>query len=99
MADQFKGKVIKDAAQPLMMRSLYNVGGSQFVFPEPAVKGFISYVTKIDYKAKTHEDALVLNLQAEGQNKEVTLLGTKGSIGEPQVVKIGKLEYTFLILT
>jgi cytochrome c-type biogenesis protein CcsB len=95
MADQFKGKVIKDAAQPLMMRSLYNVGGSQFVFPEPAVKGFISYVAKIDYKAKTHEDALVLNLEAEGQNKEVTLLGTKGSVGEPQVVKIGKLEYTF----
>ena len=95
MADQFKGKVIKGAAQPLMMRSLYNVGGTQFVFPEPAVKGFISYVAKNDYKAKTHEDALVLNLQADGENKEVTLLGTKGSVGESKVVKIGKLEYTF----
>jgi cytochrome c-type biogenesis protein CcsB len=95
MADQFKGRVAKDSVQPLMMRSLYNVGGTQFVFPDPATKGSISYVAKNDYKAKTHEDALVLNLKAEGQNKEVTILGTKGSIGESQVVKIGNLEYTF----
>ena len=95
MADQFKGSVTKDLVQPLMMRSLYNVGGTQFVFPDPAIKGSISYVAKNDYKAKSHEDALVLNLQAEGQNKEVTLLGTKGSVGESQVVKIGKIEYTF----
>jgi cytochrome c-type biogenesis protein CcsB len=95
MADKFKGSVSKDAVQPLMMRSLYNVGGTQFVFPDPATKGLISYVAKNDYKAKTHEDALVLNLKAEGQNKELTLLGTKGSVGESKVVKIGKLEYTF----
>ena len=95
MADKFKGTVTKDSVQPLMMRSLYNVGGTQFVFPDPAAKGSITYIAKNDYKAKTHEDALVLNLQAEGQNKEVTLLGTKGSVGESKVVKIGKIEYTF----
>ena len=95
MADKFKGTVSKDSVQPLMMRSLYNVGGTQFVFPDPAAKGSIAYIAKNDYKAKTHEDALVLNLQAEGQNKEVTLLGTKGSVGESKVVKIGKIEYTF----
>ena len=95
MADQFKGRVAKDSVQPLMMRSLYNVGGTQFVFPDPAAKGSISYLAKNDYKAKTHEDALVLNLNAEGQNKEVTLLGTKGAVGESKVLKIGKLEYTF----
>ena len=95
MADQFRGRVAKDSVQTLMMRSLYNVGGTQFVFPEPATKGVITYVAKNNYKAKTHEDALVLNLYAEGQNKEVTLLGTKGSVGESKVVKIGNLEYTF----
>jgi hypothetical protein len=35
MADQFKGKVVKVLIQPLMYRSLYNVGGTQFVIPEP----------------------------------------------------------------
>ena len=95
MADQFKGTVVKDAVQPLMLRSLYNVGGTQFVFPDPATKGSITYLAKNNYKAKTHEDALVLNLKADGQNKEVTLLGTKGSVGESKAVKIGNLEYTF----
>jgi len=38
MADRLQGKVIKDSVQPLMMRSLYSVGGIQFVFPEPAKK-------------------------------------------------------------
>ena len=67
----------QDSVQQLMMRSLYNVGGTQFVFPDPAAKGSISYVAKNNYKAKTHEDALILNLNAEGQNKEVTLLDIK----------------------
>ena len=39
MADKFQGKVTKDSLQPLMMRSLYNLGGVQFVFPEVAIKG------------------------------------------------------------
>jgi len=38
MADKLQGKVAKEVAQPLMMRSLYNVGGAQFVFPEAPKK-------------------------------------------------------------
>lgn len=95
MADKMQGKVVKDSLQPLMMRSLYNVGGTQFVFPEPAIKGVKAYTSKNDYKAKNQDDALVITLKAEGQEKEITLLGSKGKIGEPQVFKIGKLDYTF----
>ena len=95
MVDKFKGKVTKDAVQPLMMRSLYNVGGTQFVFPDTAMKGVIGYTSKNDFKSKSHEDALVLNLNAEGENKEVTILGNKGTIGESKSVKIGKTDYTF----
>ncbi|MBC7641404.1 MAG: cytochrome C biogenesis protein, partial [Flavobacterium sp.] len=42
MADKYQGKVVKDATQKLMMRSLYNVGDAQFVFPDPAKKGVIA---------------------------------------------------------
>src|SRR5690606_20768321 len=49
MADQHQGKVAKDSVQPLMMRSLYNVGGSQFVFPEPPIKGVKGYVSNNDF--------------------------------------------------
>jgi cytochrome c-type biogenesis protein CcsB len=94
MADKMQGKVIKDSVQPLMMRSLYNVGGSQFVFPEPAKKGFKTFVSNNDFKAKKHDDALVLTIQSQGKLKEITLTGSKGKIGEPQVITIGKLDFT-----
>ncbi len=94
MADKLQGRVAKDIDQSLMMRSLYTVGEAQFVFPEPAKKGIIAYESTNDYKAKEHEDAVVITIKSEGQEKEVTLLGSKGKIGEPESIKIGKLEYT-----
>ena len=94
MADKLQGKVTIGAAQPLMMRSLYTIGEMRFVFPDPAVKGVIGYDSKNDFKEKNHEDALVLNVSADGQQKEVTILGSKGKIGESKTVKIGNIEYT-----
>jgi cytochrome c-type biogenesis protein CcsB len=94
MADKLEGEVQKDIVQPLMMRSLYSIGEKRFVFPDPAVKGIIDYESNNDYKAKVHQDALVLTVRAEGQEKEVTILGSKGSIGEPKTVKIGNIEYS-----
>lgn len=94
MADKMQGRVIKDSTQPLMMRSLYNVGGTQFVFPEPAKKGFKTYVSNNDFKAKKHDDALIVTIESQGKTKEVTLLGSKGKVGEPQVITLGKLDFT-----
>lgn len=95
MADKLQGKVTKDSVQPLMMRSLYNLGGVQFVFPEVAVKGVKGFKSSGDFKEKNKEDALVLAVKAGGQEKEVTIVGSKGKIGEPQFLKIGNLDYTF----
>ena len=95
MADKLQGKVAKDIVQPLMMRSLYSIGNIRIVFPDPAIKGIVGYESKNDFKAKGTNDALVLTLNAEGQQKTVTLIGTKGRVGDPKSVKIGKLDYTF----
>ena len=95
MADKLQGKVAKDSVQPLMMRSLYSIGDMRFVFPDLATKGDIGFESKNDYKAKGSIDALTLKLMAEGQEKSVTLIGSKGSIGNSKTLKIGKLEYTF----
>ena len=95
MADKLQGKVAKDIEQPLMMRSLYSIGEKRFVFPDPPTKGVIAYESNNDFKAKTHEDALMITIKAEGQEKEVTILGSKGKIGEPQTVKIGNKDYSF----
>ncbi len=95
MADKLQGKVTKDIVQPLMMRSLYSIGDMRVVFPEPAAKGTLGYESKNEYKAKGGNDALIIKLKAEDQEKTVTLIGTKGRTGESKSVKIGKLEYTF----
>ena len=96
MADKFQGTVIKDSLQPLMMRSLYNVGGSQFVFPDPAITGVKAYKSDNDIKAKQHDDALVLSIKSEGQEREITVIGGKGKQGEPQNIKIGNLDFTII---
>ena len=95
MADKLQGQVTKDIVQPLMMRSLYTIGEKRFVFPDPAVKGVIAYESDNDFKAKNHQDALTVKVSAEGQEKEVTILGSKGQIGEPKTVRIGKTDYSF----
>ena len=94
MADKFQGSVLKDSVQPLMMRSLYNLGGAQFVFPDPAIKGKVGFVSNNDFKDKETDDALLITLKAEGQEKEVTLIGSKGKMGVPQSFQLGKLEFT-----
>ena len=95
MADKLEGAVTQDNVQPLMMRSLYSIGEMRFVFPDQAVKGVMDYQSDNDYKAKTHEDALVVKLKADGQEKTVTVVGSKGKLGEPKTVKIGNIDYTF----
>jgi len=96
MADKLQGTVIKDSMQPLMMRSLYNVGGAQFVFPEAAITGVKGYKSDKDLKLKNHEDAIVLTVKSQGQEREITLKGGKGKQGEPQNFKIGKLDFTLM---
>lgn len=95
MADKMQGSVAKDAAQPLMLRSLYTIAGARFVFPEPAIKGKVAYKSNNDFKTK-EDAALTVVVRNEGQEKEVTLVGGKGKPGMPQSFKLGKLEYTLL---
>ena len=96
MADKMEGIVKKDSVQPLMYRSLYNLGGSQFVMPDPAAKGSIVYEASGDMKPKQHDDALTVLIKSGGEEKEVTVMGAKGKQGVPVVVKMGELEFTVI---
>lgn len=96
MADQFKGNVVKDTKSDLMYRSLYNVGGSQFVFPEAAIKGVKEYKSNGNYKDQETDDALVLKISNQGKEKIITLLGSIGKVSEPQAFTLGDLEYTVI---
>jgi cytochrome c-type biogenesis protein CcsB len=94
MADKFQGQVTKNTPQALMLRSLYNMGGAQFVFPEPAMKGELVLESNNDFKDKKTDDALVVTIKSQGKEETVTLVGSKGKQGIPQSIKIGKLEFT-----
>jgi len=94
MADKLQGKVVKDAVQPLMFRSLYNIGGAQFVFPEPAIKGELVFKSNNDFKDKQTDDALKVKIKTQGKEEILTLVGARGKQGVPQSVKIGDLEFT-----
>ena len=94
MADKFQGKVQKDSTQVLMLRSLYNLGGSQFVIPEPAIKGNLVNKSNNDYKDKSSDDVLILKIKTQGKEEKITLTGSKGKQGVPQNVKVGDLDFT-----
>ncbi|MFD2907476.1 cytochrome c biogenesis protein CcsA [Flavobacterium ardleyense] len=94
MADKLEGKVVKNDVQPLMLRSLYNIGGAQFVFPDEAVKGELIMKSNNDFKDKQTDDALVVKIISQGKEELLTLVGAKGRQGIPQSVKIGDLEFT-----
>ena len=94
MADKLQGKVVKDSVQPLMLRSLYNIGGAQFVFPEPAIKGELTFKSNNDFKDKQTDDALKVKIKTQGKEEILTLVGSRGKQGVPQSVKIGDLEFT-----
>ncbi len=94
MIDKLRGSLLSGQTENLMFRSLYSVGEAQFVFPDQPILGIINFVSSGDYRAKKGDDALMLTIENEGIKKEVTLIGSKGKIGEPKIVKVGNLEYT-----
>ncbi len=91
MADQKQGTVARDSLQPLMMRSLYNMAGTQFVFPEDAVKGVYDVMDIPNEKGQ--QDALILEVTANGETKEVKLLGGKGYSNNLKEYNIGGLDF------
>ena len=96
MADKFQGTIAKNQPSPLMFRSLYNAGGSQFVFPELAQNGEVVLASNNNYKDKKTDDAIVVKVTSQNKEEIVTLTGSKGKQGEPKSFKIGKLDFTLM---
>lgn len=91
MADQLQGQVTADSVQPLMLRSLYQIGEMAFVVPEPVTQGRYGIV-KAPETEKTNTDALIVNVSSEGETKRVELLGGRGVTPDPQQVDVAGLK-------
>ncbi|MDH7446769.1 cytochrome c biogenesis protein CcsA [Aquimarina sp. 2201CG14-23] len=94
MADQQQGLVMKDSIQPLMLRSLYQTAGMQFVIPDPVITGKYDIIP-IEDKEKGQQDALIFDVSTNGETKEVKLLGGKGYANDMQKVSLGGLDMYF----
>ncbi len=91
MATGATGKLVKDSIQPLNLRSRYIIGNMQMVFPKPVVKGHFDIVKKPQI-LKGDEDGIVLEVTANGETKQVNLLGGKGSFNGFEDIKVGGLD-------
>lgn len=96
MADKKQGVIQANTISELQFRSLYNVGGIQFVLPELPAKGTLELQSDDNYKDKNTDDAVVLKVTSQGKEELVTLFGQKGKQSEPKSFKIGELEFTLL---
>ncbi|MDP5081376.1 MAG: cytochrome c biogenesis protein ResB, partial [Winogradskyella sp.] len=91
MATGTTGKLVKDSLQPLALRSRYVIGNMQLVFPKPVVKGFFDVVKK-PVLLKSDEDGIVLRVTANGETKNVNLLGGLGTYNNFEEIEVGGLE-------
>jgi len=95
MADQFQGELLKDSMQTLQLRSLYNLGGMQFVIPKPLTKGEFGIVKVPDSEmTEATQDALVVEISSNGESVQQKLLGGKGSANFSDKISVGGLDFT-----
>jgi cytochrome c-type biogenesis protein CcsB len=94
MADQFQGQVAKDSLQKFYKRSLYNLGGLQFVIPDPMIKG--SYgIVEVPEKEITEatQSALIVDVSANGTVIQKKILGGKGTFEFANPFEIDGLKF------
>ncbi|MBL6679121.1 MAG: cytochrome c biogenesis protein CcsA [Flavobacteriaceae bacterium] len=92
MSNQQSAEINKDKKQLLELRSLYQIPGFQFVFPEPALRGVFEIVDA-EVTDREVEDALYLKVNYNGKSKEVSLLGGRGYVNNPKKVTIDDLDF------
>lgn len=92
MADQFQGEVAADSTQGLQLRSLYQMAGMSFVFPEPMIRGEFDLVKASDDEP-SDMDALIIKVTTNNESKIVRMLGGQGYAPNPVTVPVGGLDF------
>ena len=92
MSDQTQGGLIANSTQLLELRSLYQIPGFQFVFPEPPLRGVFDIVD-VQESDGIQQDVLVVNVNYKGETKEVSLMGGKGFANNPKRITINDLDF------
>jgi cytochrome c-type biogenesis protein CcsB len=94
MADQKKGKVVKDSIQNFQYLTLHNIGELQFVIPRPAEKGVMKTIS--GPKNDKTQDVIVIDITANNETERVELKGSKFNSDGSKEVKVGGLNFRVL---
>ncbi|MGI9546330.1 MAG: cytochrome c biogenesis protein CcsA [Flavobacteriaceae bacterium] len=95
MADQVRGELIPDSLQVLQLRSLYTVGGMEFVMPETLIKGSFGVVQVPENEIiNTTQDALIVEISSEGETVRKEILGGKGIFSFTDKISVGGLSFS-----
>ena len=92
MSDQSQGTLIKNQNEVLMLRSLYNVAGLQFVFPDGMIEGDFEVVRSTE---ESPQQGLVLRISTMNESKVIGILGGKGIVNIPKKINVGNLDFSF----
>jgi cytochrome c-type biogenesis protein CcsB len=93
MATMSQGKLVKDSLQRLALRSRYIIENMQMVFPKPVIKGEFGIVKKSEI-LKNDQDGIILDITANGETKEIGLLGGKGTYNGYEDFSVGGMDIT-----
>jgi cytochrome c-type biogenesis protein CcsB len=94
MADQEKGKILKDSLQNFQYLTLHNIGEMQFVIPRPAEKGIMTTVS--GPKNDKVQDVIIIDIITSQDSKRVELTGGKFNTDGSKEVKVGDLSFRML---
>ena len=92
MATQQSALLEKDKEQLLELRSLYQIPGFQFVFPEPALRGVFD-ILDAEETDGISQDVLYVDLKYNETSEIIPLLGGRGFVNNPQKVTIDDLDF------
>ena len=92
MIDQKRGTVITGEVQDLELRSLYQIGGFQFVIPDGIVKG--AYQIIKNETEETNQNLLRLKFSHSDSSKEINLLGGRGVTDNYERFSLGELDFS-----
>ena len=92
MATQQSALLEKDKEQLLELRSLYQIPGFQFVFPEPALRGVFD-ILDAEETDGISQDVLYVDLKYNETSETIPLLGGRGFVNNPKKVTIDDLDF------
>ncbi|MFV0248736.1 MAG: cytochrome c biogenesis protein ResB [Tenacibaculum sp.] len=91
MADQKSGNITKDSIQHFQFLTLHQIGGLDFVVPNPPERGVLKTVR--GKKDKNKFDTVVFDISVDKESKRISFYGGQFNIANQKDFSIGNLNF------